>query len=150
MSDFLTTGERAAISGDMDMIFDTMSKGRTITIVKSPIKTVIQVVNNNNAFGFGDDQQEPIYSYTPVSGVFPAIIVYPRNHLSPLSAELNARIYAGKITIKVKQDCRDFLRDANAVNTIILDGKNFDIEGEERRQMFLNDTYYLFDLEATK
>jgi hypothetical protein len=149
MADFLTTAERSSLSGDMNTIFDTMSKGRTITVVLEPIQTLVVETSSENVFGFGDTQKEEVYSYTPVSGIFPAMIMYPMEHPSPLNAETNVLLYAGKITIKVQQNCRDYIKTGSVVK-ILADNKQFDIDGEERRQMFLNDSYYYFDLKATK
>ena len=149
MADFLTTGERAMLSGDMDSIFDTMSNGRTITIVLEPIKTLVTSSSSENEFGFGGSQKEDIYAYTPSSGTFPAMIIYPMNHPSNLSPEINAMIYAGDITIKVQSNCKDFIQN-NTVMKILTDDKTFEIDGEPRRQMFLNSNYYFYQLKATK
>ena len=149
MSDYLTDSERAAWSGDASMIFDTMSKGRTVTIVREAIKTVVTQSSTENVFGFGPDQRDPIYAYTPVSGTFPAVIKYPMDHPSPLNPEIAARIYAGPVTIKVKTDCRNYI-NGGKIEYIIADDKQFMIDGEERRQMFLNNEYYFFSLKALK
>jgi hypothetical protein len=149
MSDYLTSAERAMISGDYDMVFDTMSNGRSIVIVKEPIKALTNLPEVENLVGFGEMQVEPLYDYTPVSGTYPAMIIYPNKHLSSFNPEINARIYAGEVTIKVKKDCRDFMN--NGFNKqILLDGKTFLIDGEERRQLFLDAEYFFFDLRASK
>lgn len=149
MSDYLTATERANFSGDASLIFDTMSKGRTVTIVREPIKTIIAQSSTENLFGFGADQKDAVYAYTPVSGVFPAIIKYPMDHPSPLNPEMGVRIYAGPMTMKVKTDCRDYI-NGGKVEYIITDNKQFMIDGEERRQMFLNSEYFFFTLKALK
>jgi hypothetical protein len=149
MSDYLTPTERATFSGDAEMVFETMSKGRTVTIVREAIKTLVTQNSTENLFGFGNDQKDAVYSYTPVSGVFPAIIKYPMDHPSPLNPEMGARIYAGPMTMKVKTDCRDYI-NGGKVEYIITDGKHFMIDGEERRQMFLSSEYFFFTLKALK
>lgn len=150
--DFLTTEERTQIKADLDTAFDTMSSGHTILVVKEPIKTAITDPNDtNNVFGFGPEQTEPIYTYTPESRTFPAVVRWGNQaQWSPLSAEINASIDAGTITIKVKRDCYDYINEGGVQN-IVIDDRTFLLDGMGRRQLFLDDqTYYLFTLRATK
>jgi len=147
--DFLSDAEKASLSGNFDTVFQTLSNGRTVTVVKEPLKTLVSTPSSNNLFGFGERQTDPTFIYTPVSGIFPAMIIYASKHPSPLNPEINVRVYAGPVTIKVQQDCRDYINDG--VNKHILaDGKTFFLDGEERRQLFLNGTYYFYNLKATK
>jgi len=148
--DFLSASERAILSGNCDSIFTTLSNGRTIEVVKEPLKTLVSPNLTNNMFGFGEKQADPVFSYTPISQTFPAIIIYGSNHPSPLNPEINVRIYAGPVTIKVKKDCRDFIVDGGLTKHILADGKTFLLDGEPRRQMFLNGEFFFFTLNATK
>jgi hypothetical protein len=150
MAGVLTDTQLSMLSGDFDTVFNTLSNGRTVVVVKDPIQTPISnPVTSNNLFGFGSQQTNPIFNLTPVTGVFPAMIMYGTFHPSPLNPEINVRIYAGPVTIKVQQNCKDFIDNGNTQH-ILADGKAFYIDGEARRQLFLNSSYYLYTLKATK
>jgi len=150
MADFLTDEERAGISGDMDMVFDTMSKGRTITVIKEPIRTLVSLApSSDNLFGFGDNQATPVYEYTPVSGVFPVVVMYPKVQEVPLNAETNVRVYVGLVSIKVKRDCKDFMSDGDAIQDIIMDDQHFNLDGGFNRQMTLHTEYFLVNMKST-
>lgn len=148
MSDFLSLAERTSLSADMDMIFDTMSFGRYIVVHKTPQKTLISPSSSSdNQFGFGDNQTEDIYIYTPVTGIFQAMILYRRlmTNTNPLAPEINARLNAEDVRLKVRQDCKDFIVNGKT-EKIEADGKTFLIDGNPDRQMFLNSVYYLIPI----
>ena len=147
--DFLTEDQRAVLSGDFDTVFQTLSNGRNIIVEKEPIKTLVSLPPSSAVFGFGESQQEAIYNYTPVSGIFPAVIMYGHSFPSPMNPEINVRSLAGPITVKIRQDCRDFIMDGQT-RYIIADNIQFIMDGEPRRQLFLNGVYYFLSLKATK
>lgn len=149
-SNFLSDNERVTLSGQMDMVFNTLSQGRTITVIKEPARTMIANPVSSNIFGFGEHQENPIYTYSPISGVFSAIINYGATHTSPLNPEINVRIYSGPVTMKVKRDCKDYIFCDRNTKHILIDDKAFYIDGEPIRQMLLNSEYFIIPLKATK
>jgi hypothetical protein len=126
-----------------------MTKGTTIVVVKEPIQTLVVPEPSGNLFGFGENQMADIYTYTPVTGVFPAMLMY-RNvmNTAPLAPEINARIPAWPISIKVKQDCRDYIVNGKT-EKILADGKTFVLDGSDQCQMTICTHYYLFPLKET-
>ena len=150
MADFLSSDERAAWAADADMIFDTMSAGRTVTIVKEPNKIQIdQPPSINNQFGFGESQTDPIYNYIPESQAFPVVVIYGKDQKSILVSEVNQVLPNGAISIKVKRNCYDYFQEGR-IQHFIIDERKFVINGEPYRQMFLNSEYFILPLLATK
>jgi hypothetical protein len=127
-----------------------MCRGKTVTVVKEPLKTTVSSpITQNNVFGFGEMQANSVYDYTPVTGVFPAFIIYPRDYQTSLNSEIDIRVGSEPIKIKVQQDCRDFIYNGRTLH-LIADNKTFYLDGEARLQLFLNGNYYFFNLKETK
>lgn len=152
MASLISDTERADILAVFSGSFDTWS--RNIVVYKEPLKTLVQPQPTDGAFGFGEEQQSATYTYTPRSGVYPAVIRYSdieksiaKNSL--LSPEILARIYSGPVSIKVKRDCRDFINDG-PTERIVIDGQPFLMDGDERLQTYQGSEYYVYQLRKTK
>lgn len=154
MAGLLSNAEISGALAIFESSFDTWS--RNITIYKDPLKTEVSPVpsTSDNPFGFGEEQHDPIYTYTVQSGVYPAVIKYfdvDGNMMSnvPLSAEAMIHVYGSIVNIKVKKNCRDFINDG-PTERIIIDGKTYLPESDERRQTVLGSDYYVFTLRKTQ
>lgn len=150
MPSLISATERAVLTGIFDNIFDTFE--RNIVVYKEPTKTLVSPPPSENIFGFGPNQQQEVYTYQPVSGVYPALIRYGdpnQAQNADNNAEINAAIFSGPVSIKVRRDCRDFINDG-PTNKLIVDGRAFLLDSDERRQSFLDSEYYVFKLRATK
>lgn len=153
MAGFISVTEQAGILATFSGSFDTWK--RDIVVYKEPLKTLVDPQpQGNNVFGFGEQQQDPVYSYTPRSGVFSAIIRYndiERNPAknAPLSPEILARIYWGPVSIKVERNCRDFINDG-VTERILVDGNSYLMDSDERLQTYQGSEYYIYSLRKTK
>ena len=148
MSSLITLYEKQTTSNVFSDIFDTWS--RPIIIYKEPIKTQILPENPNNLFGFGSSQSAELFTYTPVSGIYPALIRYQNKFSSredTFIPEVNEFTENKPLSIKVKNDCKNF----------ILVGKTIKIQVDNliyiltniipRPELFWNSEFYIFDLE---
>ena len=154
MASFLSATEQAGIRNVFSGSFDTWS--RNITIYKEPIKTPVAPfpITNNNLFGFGEEQQETTYTYTDVTGVYPAIIKYGDigGNLSagaPVMPEPNAITLASTVLIKVRPDARHFINNG-PTSKIIVDGREYVLDSDERLQTFCGSEYYVFSIKKTE
>ncbi|MCX5658063.1 MAG: hypothetical protein NTZ48_07610 [Candidatus Omnitrophica bacterium] len=154
MSSLISDAEKVGILQVFEDSFDTFS--RSITIFKEPLKTEISPPPSaqDNLFGFEASQQDELYTYTSVSGIYPAIIRYGdiQGNLSekaPLLPEPLFHVYAGTINIKVRKDCRDFLNEGTT-DRILVDGRTYLPESDERKQTFCGSEYYVFTLRKTQ
>lgn len=148
VSDVEKSGALLVFSGS----FDTWS--RQIIVFKESIKTPVDTPSSNNLFGFGDSQMNTIYTLTPKSGIFQAIVRYNDIDRNPardsvLSSEILARIYSGPISIKVRKDCRDYLNDGET-QSVQIDNQVFLVNSDERLQTMWGSEYYIFALRKTK
>ena len=150
MSNLITDCQKNNTADIFADIFDTWS--RPIIIYKEPIKQQILPQDNSLLFGFGQTQGAEIYTYTPVTGIFPALIRY-QNKFGSMSADdsfqgdLNTYIADVPVSIKVKKDCSDFILDGK---TEIISVDNFSYILKivmPNPHIFWNTEYFIFDLE---
>jgi hypothetical protein len=149
MPSLVSPTERANLTGIFNNIFDTFA--RNIVIVKEPIKILVSPAPSQNLFGFGENQASDAYTYSGVTGIFPATIRYgsPESQSALKTAELTAYTFEGPVTIKVRPDCRDFI-NTNKTLHILVDGRTFFLDTSEHKQAFLDSAFYVFTLKATK
>lgn len=146
MPSLISSTELSIITGILSDVFDT--RARSIIVYKEPIKTTISQGASNFVFGFGESQQQDAYSYTEVTGVYPAVVKYKTIDQGEVedNSEIMARISEDEISIKVRKDCRDFI-NSGKTEKIVCDDKTYFLNGEESK---INDRFWFFNLIATK
>jgi hypothetical protein len=147
MPSLISSTENTLITGIFSDIFDTRAK--SIVIYKEPIKTTTSFNPSNLVYGFGESQQDDAFTYTQVTGVYPAVVIvgnikHPKNIED--NSELWSRLSQGEYSIKVKKDCRDYINNGKT-EKITFDDKTCYLDGEEAK---INDQYYMFALITTK
>jgi hypothetical protein len=147
MPSLISETEKAVLTGIFGDIFDTFQ--RTIVVYKEPIKTQVSVLPANLVYGFGESQTEDAFTYTEVTGVFPAVIRYGGLQETTQNSDTNAMIAEGEVSIKVRKDCRDFI-NGGKTEKFIFDDRTFFLDSEEKKQTFLNSEFFIFKLKATK
>jgi hypothetical protein len=146
MPSLVSENERAILTGIFNNIFDTFQ--RQIIVYKEPIKSRVSVPAASMVFGFGESQEQDNFTYTEVTGVFPAVIRYQQQDID-FVGDLNSFISAGRVLVKVKPDCRDFINEGKT-EKFMLDNRTFYLDGDEKKQTFLDSEFYIFTLKATK
>jgi hypothetical protein len=150
MSSLISSTEMLNSTGVFQNIFDSWS--RQIIIFKEPIKQQILPQNSSALFGFGSSQSTELYNYTPITGVFPALIRYNDRYASKdksdqLQSEINEYISDGPVSIKVRQDCRDFII-VGKTQKIQIDNQEYLLDDVDFKvDYFFQSMYYIFDLE---
>lgn len=150
MSSLVSNNEKNTTNQIFESIFDTWS--RPIIIHKEPLKTQILPENSESIFGFGQTQSSELFTFTPVTGVFPAMIKYQSKFGSKgvddlFQTELNTYISDAPVSIKVRKDCSDFILD-NKTERIEVDGLSYILKvATPNPQIFWNTEYFIYDLE---
>jgi hypothetical protein len=149
MASYISDTEKTALVAVFNRIFETFEQN--IIVYKESIKNPINNTDSNNfVFGFGDGQGENAYSYTQVTGVYPALIRYPqKNQNIALEQYSNSFISDGDVSIKVERDCRDFINSGKTEKFVIHD-RTFILDSEEQKQTFLGTEFYVYKLKAAK
>tara|TARA_Y100001972_G_C7585511_1_gene293572 strand:+ start:183 stop:623 length:441 start_codon:yes stop_codon:yes gene_type:complete len=146
MASLVSSGEKAALSGVFDDVFDTFK--RDITIYKEPIKT-LNSISEANIFGYGDASNQLNYTYTSETGVFPALIKYSDEQQENYYSDLAGGISKGDVRIKVKKDCRDFI-EGGKTEKVEFDDKTWNVTSEDSVRRFLDSEFFVYYLTRTK
>ena len=145
MASLISTNERTVLTGIFDDIFDTFQ--RSVTIYKES-KKVIEQINLDGVFGYGEYSMPANYEYIPVSSSFPAVIRYANDAEYKEVDEVTSNIPFGHATMKVKQDARNYIKDGKT-EKITFDDKTFELASSDKVQRFLDSEYYIFLVRST-
>ena len=148
MANLLSDTDKAYFTGVLGDLFDTFQ--RSITVHKEPVKTVTNINTSNTYAGYGDTPNLENIEFVTKSESFEAMISYMDKNQSGLDTELNIQIpQNAAVRIKVKQDCRDYIK-LGKTERIEIDGKSFNVIGEESVKYNFGYYLYVFYLELTK
>tara|TARA_R100001015_G_C4546353_1_gene109220 strand:- start:288 stop:734 length:447 start_codon:yes stop_codon:yes gene_type:complete len=148
MANLLSDTDKAYFTGVLGDLFDTFQ--RSITVHKEPVKTVTNINTSNTYAGYGDTPNLDNIEFVTKSESFEAMISYMDKNQSGLDTELNIQIpQNAAVRIKVKQDCRDYIK-LGKTERIEIDGKSFNVLGEESVKYNFGYYLYVFYLELTK
>lgn len=149
----ITGSVLASFSGAFGDLFDTFARyrpDRYIVINKEPIKTIVQSSPSDAYAGYSSTNVINDYVLTPVSGVFPAQMIYEykTNELDVNNPELQVNIANNSVNIKVEANAKDFIL-AGKTESILVDGQLFNQASQYKVQDFLGVQYYYFKLTQT-
>lgn len=145
MASLISQTERQSLTGIFGDIFDTFK--RDIVIYKEP-KKIIEEINLDGVFGYGEYSQAANYTYIPVTGVYPAVIRYANDAEYKEVDEVTSSIPFGHATIKVEANARGFIKK-DKTEKITFDNKTFELVSSDKVQRFLDSEYYIFLVKAT-
>ena len=148
MANLLSDTDKAYFTGVLGDLFETFQ--RSIIVHKEPVKTISNINSSNSYAGYGDTPNLENIEYVPKSKTFEAMVSYMDKAQSSLDTEINIQIPRNAaVRIKVKSDCRDYIK-LGKTERIEIDGKSFNVTGDE--SVKYNFGYYLFVyyLELTK
>lgn len=145
MALLISNTQISTITGKFGDHFDTFSVGRNsyVTVIKTPIKQ-INVPDSINYNGYGSDSSSNSeITYIPVSGVFPAMVISPKDMPTTLFTQLHLTINQNDLVIKVKDDARHFIQNGKT-EKVIINNQNYMIQTTYNVQNFFGALYYYF------
>jgi hypothetical protein len=146
MASLLTVTEKSGLGGIYDDLFDTFS--RPIVIHKEPLK-VISSINSTPVFGYSNEDLPESVTFTPVTGIFQARIIYKGDKdnlkVQPLATDLPI----AESFVRVKQEAKDFIMNGKT-EKITFDDKTWNMQYGFVVRRYIDSIYYEFSLkEAT-
>ncbi len=145
MPSLIPSGQIEMFTGTLNNHFLTFS--RDIVVFKAPQRLVTQS-DTNLYLGYGNESAETNVTYIPVSGVYPAIVTFPKIQSPDKLSEAKVLLESCFARIKVRQDCRDYIRQGKT-EKIIIDGDTYNPNGNGATQHYLGLKFYYFDLDKT-
>jgi hypothetical protein len=149
---FLTSNQVAGITGIFDQLFSSYGTGinNRVSIIKEPIK----IVNNqseNVMPGFLPDAVDySSITYQPVTGVFPAIIIYPHELKSQQFGQLKFNLDENQVMIKLQNDGANYMLNGKT-EKVLVNGAFYSMaDFTPKIQNYFGLKYYYFKLTSTK
>ena len=144
---FISSEIATSFSKDYDDFFVYFS--RPFIVHKEPIK-VLESVQSPTMYGYGSSSDSANYTYIPVNAVFNSRIYYNNSRdTDAVNSDLKLVFARGDVTLKVKQDARDYIANGKTIK-LEFDGKTWNVITEDVIKKYLNNTYYVYGLEQTK
>ena len=140
-------------TGKFNDLFDT--ECRTITINKEPLQIINQTNINtspNPLFGYGDAAiPQTEITYQPISASFQAVVVY-KQRISPGTSIAETEKTLDLLDynyIKVKEDAHNFIEQGSKVESIVIDGRIFNLGKMRHCQYFYGLLFWYYLLIET-
>lgn len=148
MSILLSTSELASFQSGIYSHFQTFAGMHNISIIKEPQKIIID--NNANIYpGYESNSNLDNFTYVPVTGQFPGMVMPPSKFDSELFALAPVKIVAGDRILKVEKPAKDFL-DIGQTERIIVDGiDTYTLQSQGYIKTFGSLTFYYFVVQKT-
>lgn len=144
----LSTSELQSFTGAAIELFDQASAFHSLTIVKDPIKTIVNV-NANEYNGYGYQAAPDNYSFTQNSGTYNVVVVSVKNSFDDVGFEpIPINLIRGNKLIKVSEACKNYISDGKN-ELFILDGQTFNSISTEMPRNYGGLIYWYFNLERT-
>lgn len=150
MASLLSQNDINFFTGFYQKHFDTFTYNRTklITIHKEPLRTRISSPTNP-AYGYGEDANPENFTYTIVTGIYPAVISYSNDQKQSELEEIKNSVPIGRTRIKVEEACKNFIEDGRKTEKITFDNKSFNTITFDSVHHYLGLKYYIYFLENT-
>jgi hypothetical protein len=144
---FINSTAAAEFSQDYNDFFTYFC--RPFIVHKDPIRIVDQV-QSAPLYGYGSSSDAVNFTYIPVTGIFNGRIYYNNSRdVDAVNSDLKLVFARGDVTLKVRQDARDFIANGRTIK-LEFDGKTWNVITEDTIKKYLNNTYYVYGLEQTK
>jgi len=124
--------------------FDTFKE--TITIFKQPKKVI---TNESQSIYAGYGAQKEIITYETVSSTFDALVNFKERQDEQIVDDIKVEDIRGEVRIKVEQDCKDYIKNNGKTESIVVQGKNYNVITDDGTREYLGQKYFVFYLEAT-
>ncbi len=124
--------------------FDTFKE--TITVYKEPRK-VISNTSKNIYAGYG--AQKEIITYQTVSSDFEALVNFRDRQSMEFLPDIKIQDIRGDVRIKVGTVAKDYIKGNGKTESIVVQGKSYNVITDDGAREYLGVFYYVFHLEAT-
>ena len=121
-------------------------RDETITIFKEPKKVI---TNQSQSIYAGYGAQKEIIEYQTVSSTFDALVNFKERQNEEVIDDIKVEDIRGEVRIKVEQDCRDYIKNNGKTESIVVQGKNYNVITDDGTREYLGQKYFVFYLEAT-
>jgi hypothetical protein len=148
MPSLISNSEKEGLQVIFGDIFDTFK--REITVHKEPQK-VIESIDVNHIFGYGEPSQQENVTYIPRSKSFYATIAYKMSAGdTAYIQDISSFIPGDLVKIKVESETKDYIMHGGKTEYIEFDNKKFNLVTDDIESNFLGVCFHMFFLRVSK
>jgi len=147
MSNLISNSDANSFVSGIRDLFETFSSTHLLTIVKEPLKTIVNV-NDQEYNGYGYQSSPTNYTLTPQSGQWRCMTYEPESWQDETFDPIPNFLLKGDVIFKVETEAKDYIENGKNV-LIILDDETYIIVGGPLHKNYLNQNYYYYSLERT-
>ena len=144
MSSLITESSKTDFKKALSDLCDTFKE--TISIFKEQKKVI---TNHSQSIYAGYGAQKEIVEYQTVSDTFEALVNFKERQNEEIVDDIKVEDIRGEVRIKVEQDCRDYIKNNGKTESIVVQGKNYNVITDDGTREYLGQKYFVFYLEAT-
>jgi len=145
MSSLLTPTEIDFFTAEFSKHFDTFAVS-IVRVFKAPTITYTDYNSNNTFPGYGDQSNPTNITNTLVYQDFPCIAIYNRDQKIEIFQEIKVGVPAGQCRIKVKEDCKNYIKNGVKTENVIVDEIVWNDISDDGCQNYLGLRYFYFML----
>ena len=148
MGSLLSDADKTSFQNSVLDLFDTFS--RDIQIHKEPKKKVVNVNPSKPSLpGYGNTSNPTNVEYVTESNTYKAIVEYMDKQSIETESSAGAKIPRGMVSIKVKQDARDYINKGKT-EKVMIDGKSFKLATTDSVKDHFGLKLYVYFMEEIK
>ena len=80
---------------------------------------------------------------------FDALVNFKERQDEQIVDDIKIEDIRGEVRIKVEEDCRDYIKNSGKTESIVVQGKNYNVITDDGTREYLGQKYFVFYLEAT-
>ena len=143
MAGLLSSDEISCFTGQLYEHFLTFTFNQNVVVNKEPLVTY---TSPGNVYpGYENNDITDNATYTPVSGVYPAITYYQNDFKQDKFNEPNIYLADGEIAIEVLSNTKNYIQNGKTEN-IVVDGFVFDLVSEPWCQNYFGLEFWYYKL----
>ena len=96
-----------------------------------------------------DGKKEGTWVYSRTLGEVNALVNFKERQNEEVVDDIKVEDIRGEVRIKVEQDCRDYIKNNGKTQSIVVQGKNYNVITDDGTREYLGQKYFVFYLEAT-
>lgn len=147
MASLLSATQKASFEKGMTNLFDTFKQD--IVIYKEAKIDIINIAQPR-MFGYNERSDIDNINYTPVTGVFPALVTSSKKQSQDRLEETENRIDKGEVEIKVKSDANDFIQNNGKTLYVTINDLMYKFVSSQSPRPYISSEYFTYFLERER
>jgi hypothetical protein len=147
MASLLSATQKASFEKGMTNLFDTFKQD--IVIYKEAKIDIINIAQPR-MFGYNERSDIDNINYTPVTGVFSALVTSTKKQSQDRLDEAENKIDKGEVEIKIKSDANDFIQNNGKTLYVTINDLMYKFISSQSPRPYISSQYFTYFLERER